>query len=124
MRADANRIALRAVRTILDSATTVTLKVHGKDVECSLQPRAKLDWPKAVADLDPTTDGPWPSAAEFSCKWDGGQCVVRLSAELGSGGRYANNIFLRARVPHQSLIWINVRQLLGGAKTKRAPGRL
>jgi hypothetical protein len=37
IRSDANRIALRAIRTILDGATAVTLKVHGKDVERSLQ---------------------------------------------------------------------------------------
>lgn len=114
MRPDANRIALRAVRTILDGATAVSLKVHGKDVECSLARKAPQAWPKELVDLDPNTDGPWPSAAEFTCKWEGGQATLTLSAELGSG-RYANEVSLRAGVPYQHLIWMNVCRTIGEA---------
>ncbi len=55
-----------------------------------------MEWPEELADLDATTDGPRPSAAEFLCKWDGGRCVVTLGAVLGSGKRYANHVSLRA----------------------------
>ena len=113
MRADANRIALRAIRTILDGATAVSLKVHGKDVECSLQRRVPQDWPKELANLDQSTDGPWPSAVEFMCKWDGGQCALTLSAELATGKKYADEVSLRAVIPYQQLIWMNVCRAIG-----------
>jgi hypothetical protein len=115
MRADANRIALRAVRTILDGATAVSLKVHGKDVECTLQRKAPQAWPSEAADLNPSSDGPWPSPVEFACKWDGGQCTVTLSAELGSG-KYNNEISIRAGIPYQHLIWINVSRAIADAR--------
>jgi hypothetical protein len=114
MRADANRIALRAIRTILGGATAVSLKVHGKDIECTLRRKPQEDWPKELVDLDPSIDGPWPSAVEFVCKWDGGQCTLTLGAELGSG-RYANEVSLRAGIPYQHLIWMNLCRAIGDA---------
>ncbi len=105
---------LRAIRGVLDGATAVSLKIREKNVECSLQRKAQQAWPRDLADLDPSTDGPWPSAVEFLCKWDGGQCTLTLSAELGSG-RYANEVSLRAGIPNQHLVWINVCRSIGDA---------
>lgn len=111
-RADANRIALHAVRSILDAARPMNLTVEGAAVEVQVERLPSAPWPPyRLEGLDEATDGPLPRAVRATCSWEGGRTELLVSADWWrTKGRYRHLVGLRAAVvsTSQEIVWSTV----------------
>jgi MoxR-like ATPase len=113
-RADANRIALGAIRSILEAAAPLTLTVEGARVTVDVTKLPPRSWPaEAELGLDEAADGPWPSPVELGCRWEGGRARLILSAAVGRGQARAPGgppIGLRIATAEgdRSVVWVSV----------------
>lgn len=111
-RADANRIALRAVRSILDAARPTRLTVEGTAVNVEVERLPAAPWPPyRLEGLDEAADGPLPRAVRAACSWEGGSTTLLLSASWWrTKGRYRHLMGLRAGVVStgQEIVWTTV----------------
>jgi hypothetical protein len=117
MRPDANRIALRAVSSILDAAHPLMLKVDGTEVACSVARAAAPAWPEGIERLDREADGPWPAPVTIDCKWEGGSAALDLCANYWTSGKYRHDVGIRVRIRDRSqeLVWITIPPAIGDA---------
>src|SRR5690242_9492820 len=119
MRADANKIALIAVRAILDGARPVTIEVAGTKVACGVTRAEQPAWPEyELRDLDPTAaSAGWPRPVRVACKWDGGQCELEVACEFWRKTRYDGLIGLGVRTgrPSRHIVWMTVPTCIGDA---------
>jgi hypothetical protein len=108
MRTDANRIAIRAIRAILDAAHPLELAVAGTTVQCVASHRSADRWPeKALPGIDEGTDGPWPRTAAVACTWEGGRCSLEVICRPNSrDGQLALSVYLGPR--GSQLVWVNI----------------
>ena len=78
-RPDANRIALRALRRLLDGAAPLKLTVEGTSIDVQVERLPSPPWPaRALEGLDENTDGPLPRAVRARCTWSGGSTEILL----------------------------------------------
>jgi MoxR-like ATPase len=105
----ANKIALRAIRAILDAAESFEISVDGVTVVVEPHRLGPPPWPSSAWGLDETKDGPWPQPVMLQCSWPGGKTDIVASAER-AGGKYDNlvSILLSTRLTGQQLVWINI----------------
>ncbi len=120
MRSDANKIALRALRSMLDAAKPFEVEVAGKKVNCAVARRAPESWPdRELAGLDRAVDGPtWPGAVDVECNWPAGRTTLRvLVSHWRSTGRYRHQVGVRVRFAdrRRTLLWITVPVAVGDA---------
>src|SRR5262245_9037895 len=112
MRPDANRLALRTVRKLLDAARPVEVDVAGVRVTCAASRTQSRAWPaNGVTGLDEEADGPWPQEVNFECTWPGGKCSIVARAQyVRAQGRYRHHVALELSVRdnNQQLVWINL----------------
>jgi hypothetical protein len=110
----ANRIALHAIRGLLEGARPMTLEVAGRPVEVRPSEPRPTPWPAAtLAGLSEAEDGPWPPTIRVSCAWEGGQTTLEVSARLWSRGD-ANVAFAVQEVGAQAaLTFVNLARLIG-----------
>ncbi|MDC0680281.1 DEAD/DEAH box helicase family protein [Sorangium atrum] len=110
---DANRIALRAVRAILDAAEPFEVPVEDSVITVVPQRLPADPWPTGTWGLDEGKDGPWPSPVLYNCSWPGGKTQIVAAAMRGSG-RYRDlvAIALSTRRGPQQLVWINIAACL------------
>ena len=80
MRPDANQIALKAIRAILDSAQPFELTVDEKHVRCAVARGGVPGWPP-IEGLSKDVDGPWPAQVTVECVWDGGRTTLLVDCE-------------------------------------------
>ena len=78
MRADTNKIAVRAIRNILDAANSFDVDVGTKKVSCDVSRGTSVAWPDDVVRPDDASGAPaaWPALVIVSCTWDGGKCSL------------------------------------------------
>lgn len=111
-RTDANRIALHAVRSILNAAEPLKLTVEGTPVDVQVERLPAAPWPPyRLEGLDEATDGPLPRSVRASCSWDGGSAVLLVGADWWrTKGRYRHLVGLRAAVgaTGQEIMWTTV----------------
>ncbi len=112
MRANANEIAVRAIQNILGAAHPFEVEIEGTKVTCTPSLRAQEPWPK-IRGLPET--GVWPRAANITCKWEGGVCVLRLEGAIWRGGKYDQDVALRIRLDErtQELVFRNFGTPIG-----------
>src|SRR5262245_22035163 len=85
-RADANRIALRVARSILEAAAPLSVEVEGARVEVEVERLPAPPWPARSSEgLDGGVDGPWPRPVRLACQWAEGRADLVMSAALGRG---------------------------------------
>lgn len=109
VRPDANRIALKAVRTILDAAEPFEISIEDAKITVEAQRLPAEPWPVDAWGIDEKQDGPWPQAVLFDCSWQGGKTQIIASAERASGKhRDLVSILLSVRLTSQQLVWINI----------------
>lgn len=116
MRADANRIGLRAVRAILNAARSIDSEIAGKRVTVTVARGEAVPWPAdGVRGLDPALDGSWPAPVDLDCTWAGGHCVLRADCGHWPSGRYQHQVGLRVRFRDRAreLVWITVPAAVG-----------
>lgn len=118
-RADANAIALRAVRRILDSGRSATLDVGGTPVRVEPSRLPSPPWPAAhVLGTTEGADGPWPAALRLRCSWDGGSTTLLVQATTWRSGTYGGMLVLSIAVgaTGQRIVWITLPLALRDAK--------
>ncbi|KYF74837.1 hypothetical protein BE11_36865 [Sorangium cellulosum] len=106
---DANRIALKAVRAILDAAEPFEVVVENAKITVVPHRLSAEPWPVGTWGLDENRDGPWPQPVFFECSWSGGKTQIIASATR-AGGKHRDlvSIALVTRLTSQQLVWINV----------------
>jgi hypothetical protein len=109
LRGDANPIALRAVRAILDGAEPFEVEVAGKSISLKVERLPAKAWPAGAWAMTEREDGPWPQPVRFRCEWDGGATDIVATAEL-AGGKYegAVSLLVAAQMNSQMLVWLNI----------------
>lgn len=106
-RADANRIALSAMRAILNVSGAFEVSVRGVAVSIEPTRSGSAPWPRIVDGLDEERDGPWPAPLELRCHWSTGRTILMVSAETwGSHKTYNGVAALSIRDLTQALLWI------------------
>ena len=112
LRPDANRIALRAARSILEAASPMELPLEGTTARVAVERMADPAWPAGDRDdLDEAADGPWPGVVRLDCRWDGGRADLLMAAALGRGNgpsRRLVGIRVAAASTGRSILWISV----------------
>ncbi|WP_437671966.1 hypothetical protein [Sorangium sp. So ce131] len=111
-RADANRIALRAVRAILDAAEPLKLSVVGTPVDVQVDRLASPPWPaRGLLGLDEAVDGPLPRAVLVGCSWPGGSVDLLLQVawwQTTNAYRHLTRIKAAIALTNQEISWISV----------------
>jgi MoxR-like ATPase len=111
--ASANRLALKAVRSILAAAEPFELNVEGVSIRVVPQRLPPIPWPRSASKLNEAKDGPWPQSVLLDCSWQNGSTQLVASAERAAGSyRDLVAIHFRARLDRQRLVWINVAAAL------------
>lgn len=112
LRPDANRIALRAARSILEAASPMELPLEGTTARVAVERLPDPAWPAALRDdLDEEADGPWPGVVRLDCRWDGGRADLLMAASLGRANapsRRLVGIRVAAASTGRSILWISV----------------
>lgn len=128
-RRDATRIALHAVRSILEAASPLTLDLDGATVQVSVEAlRRSKRRRRPAEDLDETEEAPWPTSLRVTSAWERGRATLIVSAALGRSPR-GMSVGLRAASAstRQRFLWLNVSQAIqeepdGSRVWVRAPG--
>ncbi len=118
IRPDANRIALRATRAILDAAHDFTFELAGTTitVKCTTQPAPK--WPRALQGLDEAADAPWPTPVTIEASWEGGSSrLFALCDFWRRNDEWAHAVGLRVCIAEtrRELLWVTFMFYLAGA---------
>ncbi len=88
--AEANRIALAALRAVLGAAHPFELTIGGKAIRVSPREPTPTRWPKGPEGLDEQKDGPWPPSRVLDCEWTGGRITLEMRASVWRGSRAYN----------------------------------
>jgi hypothetical protein len=108
VRADANKIAFRAIRSIVAPVAPFELEVAGTAVTCHTMAAQQPPWPQ-IQGFDEASDGPWPKPIIVQCTWEGGRCDLHVECWYWqTKGRYRHLVGLRVRLRDrfQELVWI------------------
>lgn len=97
MRADANKIALRAIRNLLGGARPFEVEIGATKVSCSTSAAPAQSWPGQIDGLDETEDGPWPAGVEIDCRWIEGSCRLSIDAFRRTATKYFHDLCIRVR---------------------------
>ena len=112
-RVNANRLALRVLREILDAARPVEVKVADRPVQLQITRRPQPDWPTAnLPGVAEAEDGPWPAGVDVRCEWEGG--AVELGMEAVCSRR--SQVSIRITLGSRNFVWITAAAALEGAK--------
>lgn len=112
-RADANKLALSIIRTILSAAHTTKLDIAGVPVEVSLAGREAKGWPRAtLRGLDEEQDGPWPEPVLLDCSWPGGKVPLVIEGSFwktrDADKRHRCAIAVQLASRQRQLVWITL----------------
>ena len=108
-RPDANRIALRAIRAILEAANDFDVSLAGTDIQVHVTKQDVPEWPRAMAGLDELEDGPWPAPVRIHCRWSDGSTELLAKANTWvRHASYGDCCGISIREGNQELLWITV----------------
>ncbi len=108
-RPDANRIALAAVRAVLGAAAPFDLTVEGRHVKVTVARLPAERWFQGgISGLDPVSDGPLPGAVRATCRWEGGEVDVVVSAARSNTTRHRNLLSIQTRAFGRQIVWTTV----------------
>src|SRR4051812_7456975 len=94
MRTDANQIAFNVVRSILDGARPLALKVAGTEVSVAVSREAGPPWPEGGVDgVVPEVAMLAPVRAE--CIWPGGKVTLFVDCLRSRAAAYRGDVCLR-----------------------------
>ncbi|EYF04075.1 AAA family ATPase [Chondromyces apiculatus] len=129
---DANRLALRAAREVLEAASAIMLDVGGVSVK--VEPMAPPDrdagvdpWPtlpgkRPLPGLRVERDGPWPAPRLLHCSWGTGEVDIEVRVGVWRGrGRYEGQLALEAATKprNRQLMWVNLTQRISDTQGQR-----
>jgi MoxR-like ATPase len=115
-RPDANQIALRALRAVLDAAAPFGLTVEQRQVDVTIERLPAEPWPKGgLAGLDSNIDGPLPRAVRATCRWLGGEVTAFVLAGWPGSGPYRHLVAVQTYAFGKQTLWSNVALALKSA---------
>lgn len=87
IRPDANSIALRATRAILDAVHDFSFELAGKTIAVRCTKQAAPAWPRAdegspLEGLDERIDAPWPTPVTVEASWEGGSSRLIVQGDF------------------------------------------
>jgi len=116
VRPDANRLALALARQVLGAAHDFEFMVEGTSIRAHVEPLPVPPWPQEIAGLDPSADGPWPSAVRVRFSWDGGEATIAMETSFWNRPGHPNHhmVGIRAWVPsvRRDVLWITIAKPL------------
>lgn len=118
-RPDANRIALKVARSILDAAHDFTAEVAGKTLSFRCAPLAAPSWPGALDGLDPEVDRPWPTPVVVEVSWEGGSSRLVTECDYwrhSDEWRHAVGIRVKIGASDREVVWVTLPSLLTEAR--------
>lgn len=107
MRTDANKIALRALRSLLSGAKPFDVVVGETKVSCSLTATPAAPWPQGAGGIAEASDGPWPSGVAVDCRWERGACRFFVDVYRVSSGKYLDDLCIDLRTEHRAVVFVN-----------------
>ncbi len=120
--AEANRIALTALRAVLGAAHPFELSIGGKAIRVSPGAPRSARWvtgPKGAEGLDEQKDGPWPPSIVLDCEWTAGRVTLEMRAAIWRGSkRYNGQLALQVVTSprNREILWTTLSQrILDGA---------
>lgn len=119
MRTDANKIALRALRSLLGGAKPFEVVVGDTKVACSLTATPAAPWPQGAGGIDEASDGPWPSGVAVDCRWEGGGCRFLVDAFRVPSGKYVDDLCIDLRTEQRGVVFVNFSNELEDAEDGR-----
>lgn len=109
MRTDANKIALRAIRSLLDGAKPFEIDVNGTRVACSVSAQPEAPWPPEAGGLVAGEDGPWPRAIVVDCTWTNGKCRFSVDVYRWESGVYRDDLCVTVYTDQgREIVFVNV----------------
>lgn len=109
MRTDVHKIALKAIRSILDGARPTELDVHGTRVACSITFGDAPTWPAEVEGITESEDGPWPRKVTVDCTWTGGKCRFEVDVFHWASGIYIHDLCLNVVTAEgREVVFVNI----------------
>ncbi|MBV8758738.1 MAG: AAA family ATPase [Deltaproteobacteria bacterium] len=116
MRADSNKIALRAIRNVLTGAKPFEIDIGSQKVTCSITSLAQESWPSDAGGLVEAEDGPWPVGVAVECRWVEGSCRLLVEAWRWTSGQYIHDPCIRVRTRNREVNFVNVANELEDAE--------
>lgn len=111
-RADANRIALRAIRLILDSSPPARLMVAGTPIDIAAERLAPPGWPlTGIKGLDPAVDGKLPGRLRLVCRWEGGSTQLEIRLAWWPANHANSNLLgigIATERPRRDALWMTI----------------
>src|SRR5438552_682410 len=101
MRADSNKIALRAIRNVLGGAKPFEIDIGSQKVTCSVTALPQEPWPSDAGGLIEGEDGPWPAGVAVECRWVEGSCRLLVEAYRWTSGEYVHDPCIRLRTKNR-----------------------
>ena len=116
-RPDANRIALRAIRSILDAAHPFETTVVDKPVTVEVSRIPQRPWPDFARAVTEAEDGAWPRGVGVRARWDGGQVGLLVDCRSWTSGDHVGLVGLVVRLENaqRELLWITLPHSLANA---------
>lgn len=110
MRADAHKISLRAIRSLLAGARPLEIQIGDTRVTCTVSPAPPVPWPASVAGLVIAEDGPeWPRGVIVDCAWPEGRCRLVVDLYAWTNSKYLHDLCIRLRTDKgREVVFVNV----------------
>lgn len=117
MRTDANKIALRAIRSLLSGARPFEIEVGANKVACSVSVREATPWPASIGGLDEHEDRPWPRSVAVDCRWTEGSCRLIVDPYYWDSGIYLHDLCITVHIDQgREIVFVNVSNELEDAE--------
>src|SRR5205085_947361 len=117
VRDDSNKIALRAIRSILDSARHFDLEIGETRVACRVSFGDAPPWPTDVVLIAEADDGPWPRRVLVECTWPGGKCRFEVDIYIWPSGKYLGDLCLSLYTDQgREVVFVNVANPIESAR--------
>ncbi|MBN8227992.1 AAA family ATPase [Corallococcus macrosporus] len=115
VRKDANRLALRTARSIVDAAADLRFEVEGNAIDIQIERLPPPPFPTLSAEgqevLDASTDGPWPGAVQVKCSWKEGSRTLLVQADYSRpANEHHHYVAIRVSLMERTrdLVWLNL----------------
>lgn len=115
MRPDANTIALRAIRSVLDGARPCEIELDEMKVTCRVTFGEATRWPAEVV-VERAESDAWPRRVLVDCSWTGGACRFEVDIYVWPSGKYLGDLCISLTTDQgREVVFVNVARSIESA---------
>ena len=119
-RPDANLIAYRFLRALLDAPLPASLDLAGKHIDLVVTRGAPEPWPEPVRELEEVQSGSPLRSVQVACRWEGGGTRLDIDAAAYAPNHrpYGSHLALSVSTGtsnRRDLVWIGLPVIIGDA---------